>query len=88
MKQVPWTKDLVGKFVDMALLSDDEIYIMTTRVKGYTVTRQALELHKSEATVHRMISVLKKKYDIVQKENPDIFPIRKSSTKEVYMDNN
>ena len=85
-KQVPWTDKVLCDFICAAALSDDETFIMKTRVKGMTVTEQALKLHKSEATVHRMISVLKKKYDQVQRESPDRFPIRKKSAKELYMD--
>ena len=37
--QVPWTKLLVDNFVEFAMLSEDEEFIMRTRVKGWTVTR-------------------------------------------------
>lgn len=84
--QIAWTKNLTEKFIELAMLSDDEAYIMRSRVKGETVTQQALTLHKSEATIHRMIKKLKDKYDIVQKENPDVFPIRYVSKQEEYLD--
>lgn len=85
-KQVPWTKDVLNNFCEMAMLSETERFIMETRVKGWTITRQALELNCSESSVHRQINILKKKYDIVQKEHPDMFPIRKTSAAEIYMD--
>ena len=85
--QVPWTKDILENFIDKALLSEDEEFIMRSRCKGYTVTMQAMYLNKSESTVHKLINNLKKKYDRVQKENPDLFPKRIFSEEEVYMDN-
>lgn len=86
--QVKWTKDIVREFSDKAMLSEDEIFVLVTRVKGVPISIQAQELHCSESTVNRIVSNLKKKYDIVQKENPDLFPERKKSAKEDWMDNN
>lgn len=88
MQQVKWTKQVMELFIEKAMLSDDEIYILKSRIKSTPVSAQADFLGYSESTVHRMISKMKKKYDTVQKEYPDIFPIRKKSTKEVWMDNN
>ena len=85
--QVKWTKQLTEQFIDMAMLSDDEAYIIRSRVKGTPVSVQAVCLSCSESTVHRMIATLKRKYDSVQAENPDIFPKRYYSQKERYMDN-
>lgn len=84
--QVKWTKTVLEAFIEAAMLSEDEEFIMRTRCKGWTVTKQAMTLHKSEATVHRMIRTLKDKYDIVQAENPEVFPIRRDSDVEIYMD--
>lgn len=88
MKQVEWTKKLTEDFIDMAMLSDDEAYIMRSRVKNVPVSIQADTLSCSEATVHRMIAKIKRKYDIVQRENPEHFPPRKKSAKEKWMDEN
>lgn len=85
-KQIPWTKTVLNNFEEMAMLSEAECYVLESRCKGATVTEQALYLHKSESTVHRMISSMKKKYDRVQKENPDMFPKRRVSKAEEYMD--
>lgn len=84
--QVHWSEKLVGEFTAKAMLSEDEIFVLVTRVKRWTVTKQAMELNVSEATVHRIIAGLKKKYDVVQKEYPEIFPVRRASPKEDYMD--
>lgn len=86
MKQVKWTEQILRKFEQRALLSEEECYIMESRIKGATVTQQALKLSKSESTIHRIIKELKIKYDLVQQEYPDEFPKRKKSAKETYMD--
>lgn len=86
MKQVKWTEQILRKFEQRALLSEEECYIMESRIKGATVTQQALKLSKSESTIHRIIKELKIKYDLVQLEYPDEFPKRKKSAKETYMD--
>lgn len=86
--QVKWTKRLLADFYENALLNENEIYIMESRIKGTPVSLQAEHLCCSEATVHRMIAKIKKKYDYVQKEHPDKFPIRRKSAKETWMDNN
>lgn len=86
--QVLWTDNLTEKFIKLAALSEDEAYIMRTRARGYTVTQQSLYLKKSESTIHRAISNLKKKYDAVQKEYPEEFPPRIKSKVEDFMDNN
>lgn len=87
MRQVPWNKVILETFIDLALLTKEEEMIMRTRVAGWTVTKQALELGMSEATVHRIIKRLKTKYDQVQKYSP-LLPPRKASAAETYMDEN
>lgn len=84
--QVHWTKLILEEFIDKAMLSDQEKFIMESRVKGWTVTEQALYLKVSESTVHKTIKRLKQKYDKVQQEYPDTFPVRKYSAEETYMD--
>lgn len=86
--QVKWSKQVLTDFCTLALLNEEEIYIMESRVKGTPVSIQADHLCCSESTVHRMIAKLKKKYDVVQKEFPDKFPKRRKSAKETWMDNN
>lgn len=86
-KEVPWTKRTLENFIEKAHLNDDEIYIMESRIKGESVTAQSLHLNQSTATTHRMIRVLKHKYDLVQAEYPDEFPLRiKKTAKEKWMD--
>lgn len=85
-KEIKWTKHTLEKFCEYALLNEEEIYIMKSRIAGSPISEQAYHLNCSNSTVSRMISTLKKKYDVVQKEHPDIFPIRKYSSKETWMD--
>lgn len=85
-KQVPWNKERIDKFVELAMLNEDQEYLMRSRVKGATVTEQAMHLNCDPSTIHRKISAIKKIYDEVQKEYPDIFPPRRTSKEEKYMD--
>lgn len=84
-KQVNWNKQVLDEFIKEAMLTEEEIFIMETRVKGMTITKQADQLHMSPDNVKKMIARLKKKYDIVQAYSP-ILPKRKPSAKETYMD--
>lgn len=84
--QIPWTKKLMEDFIDEGMLTEDEAFLLRSRVKGWTVTQQAMELHKSESTIHKMIRKIKVKYDRVQQESPDKYPIRFKSAQELYMD--
>lgn len=87
-KQVKWNHFILEKFNEYALLSSDEYYIMESRIKGTPISIQAYYLSVSESTVSRMISMLKKKYDAVQKLHPDELPPRKFSVKETWLDEN
>lgn len=86
-KQVIWSKLILERFIEQACLTKEEEMIMRTRVDGWTITKQACELHMSEAKVSKIIARLKKKYDAVQKYDM-ILPPRKNSVKETFMDNN
>lgn len=86
--QVRWTKKVTEDFIELAMLTEDEEYILRSRIKGTPVSIQADHLCCSDSTVHRIISKMKKKYDLVQKEYPERFPVRRKSAKETWMDNN
>lgn len=86
MKQVHWTKDTMEFFIEKGMLTEEQVYILESRVKGATVVEQSMHLHKSESSVHRQIKRIRDCYDIVQKQYPDKLPIRRYSAKEVYMD--
>lgn len=85
-KQVPWNKVIVERFIELAMLNDEEQEILRTRVAGWTITEQSIKLNMSESKVNKIIARLKVKYDNVQKYDV-ILPPRKFSAKETYMDN-
>lgn len=82
---VTWTKTTLQRFIDEAMLNEDEIFIMENRVKGKPISWMASELNMSESNVHKMISKIKKKYDNVQAKD-QLLPPRRSSEKETWMD--
>lgn len=84
-KQVPWSSQIIKRFSELALLSDEEIFILETRAKGWSVSKQAQHLNCSESTVAKRIALLKKKYDSVQ-ANDELLPPRRYSSKETWMD--
>lgn len=84
-KQVPWNKLIVEEFAKEAMLSNEEQMILRTRVMGWTRIQQSQELGLSVASVDRIISGLKEKYDTVQKYDP-LLPPRRTSKEEEYMD--
>ena len=87
MRQVEWTRHIVDTFIEEAMLSEIEVKVLETRVKGMPISQQAQLLNISESSVNRIISRLKQKYDSVQKYHPDL-PPRRVSNEEIYMDNN
>lgn len=87
-KQVKWNKKIYDRFVEEAMLSEEEQNILKTRIENVPISVQSSMFGMSESSVHRCISRLKKKYDEVQKLHPNDFPVRKKSAKETWMDNN
>jgi len=83
--QVRWNAYILETFIKEGCLTELEEGIMRTRVKGLTVTQQALMFHVSKSTVEKTIAKLKRIYDEVQRINPEL-PERKFSAKETYMD--
>ena len=85
--QVPWNKIIVETFVEEAMLTEEEEWVLRTRVAGWPRTKQAMELNMLLSTVDKIIARLKTKYDKVQQHNP-LLPPRRSSDKETWMDEN
>lgn len=86
--QVVWTRRVVTLFEDAANLTDLERQVLETRVAGMTRVQQSFYLNLSVSTIDKVISRLKQKYDVVQKEYPDDLKPRKFSAAETYMDDN
>ena len=81
--KVPWTKPMLEKFIEEALLTDDEERVLRTRVAGWSITKQSMELGISPSTISRMIRNIRQKYVTIQTGSPDIFPALKPSKNNV-----
>lgn len=77
--KVPWTKSMLEKFIDEALLTNDEEQVLRTRIAGWSIVKQSMEMGLSTATISRIIKNILKKYKAVQPLYPDIFPPLKES---------
>lgn len=82
-RQLILTKSIVETFIEEGNLNERQEFIIRTRAKGYTIARQAEELHLSIDQVNKDIAQLKKIYDVVQLGS-DILPPRKKNKKELY----
>lgn len=81
-KQVFWTKAVLEAFIEEGNLNPRQEYIVRTRAEGYTITKQAEELHLSVDQVNKDIAHLKRIYDATQ-VNSSILPPRKKNKKEL-----
>lgn len=83
--QVPWCKEILEEFIAKACLTEDEEKIIRTRVMGWSITKQSLELGMSTSTINRKIGKIKRKYDNCQRYS-NILPPRKRTASETWMD--
>ncbi|MCQ2968528.1 MAG: hypothetical protein MJ191_00125 [Clostridium sp.] len=93
--QVKWTKIILETFLEESginnriSLGDEKAKIlegiMRTRIAGWTQVKQAEEFNISLDTVKTYVRELKSLYDATQK-NSLILPVRKSSKKELELD--
>lgn len=83
--KVNWNEKLYQDFSRYAMLSERDQDILRMRIMEYTMTEIADETGWSLSTVKRRVDSLLKKYDKVQAEHPDIFPAKRMSEKERYM---
>lgn len=56
-----FTKEEYELIKDKAMLDDELSQILEMKIKGYSITKMALELHTSERTISRRVKKLKKK---------------------------
>ena len=84
---IVWTPRLIEEFKKSSCLTELEEQILDTRVALISRTSSCMLLNISSSTYDRAVKRLKIKYDMAQKENPNL-PKRKNSQKEVWMDNN
>lgn len=78
MKQIPWTKRKYDRFLEVAILTDDEKSILEDRViRNMSRVQMSMRYNVSVATVDRTIKSLREKYDQVQEEYPGEFSVRR-----------
>ena len=86
--EVVWTERVEKFFAEKGNLTEHERKILHLRVMGLTRTQIKFYLDDGTEvwTIDRIVKKLKKRYDVVQKEYPDILPVRKECEQEAYMD--
>lgn len=84
--EVRWSEKVTEEFIKKGNLNEEQIFLLRSRINGMPISCQADQLGCSSRTVDRMIKELKLIYDHVQKEYPEIFPPRRVSKEEKYMD--
>ena len=78
MKGIIWTDVIFNEFIKKAMLSDEEIAVIETSIRGWSRVKQSLELNMSLSKIQRIKRRCEAKYDVAQKES-DILPERKRS---------
>lgn len=86
--QVIWTKDTYDFVCEHAMLSDFERELLSTRIAGMTITQQMFYFNRGRTSINDAIKRIKQKYDVVQKQHPEILDPRTDSVYEKYMDEN
>lgn len=82
-KQIIWNTYILEKFIEIALLSEEEEKVLRAHVKSWTRAKIAYKYGMSLATVDRTIYRLKIKYDCAQSFEPTL-PPRATSAKTLY----
>lgn len=72
--KVPWNRTLLEDFIKEGLLTEDEEFIMRTRLAGWSQVKQAMERNISTATVSNIVKKLKTRYNELSEQFPDRFP--------------
>ena len=81
-REVFWTKAILEAFIEEGNLNERQEYIARARAKGFSIAKQAEELHLSIDQVNKDIAELKKIYDVTQL-NSNILPPRRKNKKEL-----
>lgn len=81
---VHWTKEIYEKFVENALLSDEEKDVLYTRViLHWSQIKQSQKLCMSLAKINRLLKRCKQKYDEVQENESLHLPKRATKTNDI-----
>ena len=83
MKGIIWTDVIFNEFIKKAMLSDEEIAVLETSIRGWSRVKQSLELNMSLSKIQRIKRRCEAKYDVAQKES-DILPERKRSKNDLF----
>ena len=84
--KIPWNKTMLEDFITEGLLTEDEEFIMRTRLAGWSQVRQSMERNISTATVSNIVRKLKDKYNDLSEQFPDRFPPIKQNDVEDLLD--
>ena len=74
---MPWDQQILDEFIRRALLSEEDQWLLRSRIGGMSRSQQAEHLGLSERSVDRRISRLKAKYDHVQRGSSGLPPRRR-----------
>lgn len=77
MNDLVWTKKRLGAFIEAACLSEDEIEVLTDWANRHSPAWTAEHRSMSVSKVEKIRTKIRRHYDIVQAEYPEIFPPRK-----------
>ena len=83
MKGIIWTDVIFNEFIKKAMLSDEEIAVLETSIRGWSRVKQSLELNMSLSKIQRIKRRCEAKYDVAQKES-NILPERKRSKNDLF----
>ena len=72
LSQLVWTTRKKEVFLASVVLTREELNVFNDAIQGYSYEDIAEKYIWSVKKVNRIIESLKNKYDIVQKENPDV----------------
>jgi hypothetical protein len=78
LNDLHWTPKLLGEFIERSYLSEDEIDVLTDWAKHKDPAWSAEHLSMSKSKVEHIRTRIRRHYDVVQKEYPDMFPPRKT----------
>jgi sulfite reductase beta subunit-like hemoprotein len=76
LNDLHWTKKRLGAFIELACLSEDEIDVLTDWSNRKDPTWSANHLSMSKSKVEKLRTQIRRRYDVVQKEYPEQFPLR------------
>ena len=62
MNDIYWNKINLEEFKALALLTDFELLVLETKIKGWSRTKQAFELNCSTSTIDRTIKQIRNSY--------------------------